>query len=383
MIKSMNKFEKAQEILKEIDGDGWLIICVEDSDVNSRFMLGIGSHARHYIYVGVDGNHKVIAVEMEAPMIKRSLKNKGVNAKVVSYNSMKVLVDLLGPLINKPRIALNFGENILNPEGTAFADYIRAGDYLSMKTLAPQTEFISAAPIIDRLRSVKSPDELKDLRNVCKATIELLETFPNWVKVGMTENEVKAKLEYEYMKLGKPSFGAIVATGAHSADPHHNTSMKKIEPGVLLIDTGLQIDEMCSDITWTFWVGKKPEKEFTDAYNALYESKEVAHKFFTDGTPNNVPAKKCREYLAEKGYDHEKLFFHGYGHSLGFEAHDIGGRISWKVPDNFKLKENMVYTSEPGLYWADKWGIRLEDDIIIGKNKCEQVTYNSKDPILI
>ncbi len=383
MIKNMNKFEKAQQVLEEIDGDGWLIICVEDSDVNSRFMLGVESHARHYIYVGADGNHKIIAVEMEAPMIKRSLKNKGVNAKVVSYNSMKDLVDLLGSLINKPRIALNFGEDILNPEGTAFADYIRAGDYLSMKTLAPQTEFISAAPIIDRLRSVKSSEELKDLRNVCKATIELLETFPNWVKVGMTENEVKAKLEYEYMKLGKPSFGAIIATGAHSADPHHNTSMKKIEPGVLLIDTGLQIDEMCSDITWTFWVGKKPVKEFTYAYKALFESKEVAHKFFTDGTPNNVPAKKCREYLAEKGYDHEKLFFHGYGHSLGFEAHDIGGRISWKVPDNFKLKENMVYTSEPGLYWVEKWGIRLEDDIIVGKDKCEQVTYNPKDPILI
>jgi len=383
MIKNMNKFEKAQQVLEEIDGDGWLIICVEDSDVNSRFMLGVESHARHYIYVGADGNHKVIAVEMEAPMIKRSLKNKGVNAKVVSYNSMKDLVNLLGSLINKPRIALNFGEDILNPGGTAFADYIRAGDYLSMKTLAPQTEFISAAPIIDRLRSVKSPEELKDLRNVCKATIELLETFPNWVKVGMTENEVKAKLEYEYMKLGKPSFGAIIATGAHSADPHHNTSMKKIELGVLLIDTGLQIDEMCSDITWTFWVGKKPVEEFTYAYKALFESKEVAHKFFTDGTPNNVPAKKCREYLAKKGYDHETLFFHGYGHSLGFEAHDIGGRISWKVPDNFKLKENMVYTSEPGLYWVEKWGIRLEDDIIVGKDKCEQVTYNSKDPILI
>ena len=383
MIRTMNKFEKAQQVLKEIGGDGWLIICVEDSDANSRFMLGVESHARHYIYVGADGNHKVIAVEMEAPMIKRSLKNKGVNANVVPYNSMKGLVDLLGSLINKPRIALNFGEDILNPEGTAFADHIRAGDYLSMKTLAPQTEFISAAPIIDKLRSVKSPEELKDLRNVCKATIELLETLPNWVKVGMTEKEVKAKLEYEYMKLGKPSFGAIVATGAHSADPHHNTSMKKIEPGVLLVDTGLQIDEMCSDITWTFWVGKKPVKEFTYAYKALFESKEVAHKFFTDGTQNNVPAKKCREYLAEKGYDHEKLFFHGYGHSLGFEAHDIGGRISWKVPDSFKLKENMVYTSEPGLYWVEKWGIRLEDDIIIGKDKCELVTYNSKDPILI
>ena len=383
MIRNMNKFEKAQNILQEIKGDGWLIICVEDSDVNSKFMLGVASHARHYVYIGADGNHKVISVEMEAPMIARSLKDKGVKAEVVSYNSMSELKNLLSSLINKPRIALNIGEDILSPNGTAFADQIRAGDYFSMKKLAPQTEFISAAHIIDRLRSVKSSAELKDLRSVCKATLELLETFPDWVKIGMTEKEVKAKLEYEYMKLGKPSFPAIVANGTHSADPHHNTSSKKIQPGVLLVDTGLQMDEMCSDITWTFWIGDKPMKEFIDAYKVLFESKEIAHKYFIDGIPTNLPAKKCREYLAEKGYDHEKLFFHGYGHSLGFEAHDIGGRISWNVPDNIKLKENMVYTSEPGLYWPDKWGIRLEDDVIIGKDKCEKVTYNPKDPLLI
>ena len=288
----MNKFEKAQSVLKEINGDGWLIICVEDSDINSRFMLGVASHARHYVYVGADGKHKVISVEMEAPMIARSLKNKGINAEVISYNSASQLTNLLSSLVNKPRIALNIGEDILSPESTAFADQIRAGDYFSVKKLAPKTEFISAAPIIERLRSVKSSEELEDLRNVCKATLELLEQIPDWIKVGMTENEVKAKLEYEYMKLGKPSFPAIVGTGAHSADPHHNTSMKKIESGVLLIDTGLQIFEMCSDITWTFWVGGKPEEEFVTAYKALFESKEIAHEFFTDGTPNNLPAKK-------------------------------------------------------------------------------------------
>ncbi|MFX0020032.1 MAG: M24 family metallopeptidase, partial [Candidatus Hermodarchaeota archaeon] len=96
-----------------------------------------------------------------------------------------------------------------------------------------------------------------------------------------------------------------------------------------------------------------------------------------------LPARKCREYLAEKGYDHEKLFFHGLGHSLGFEAHDIGARINKSIPETHTLKENMVYTNEPGLYWKSEWGLRLEDDVIIGKTKCEQVTYNPEDPILI
>ena len=379
----MNKFEKAQKILKELNGDGWLIVCNEDSDVNSRFLLEVESHARHYIYVAANGEHRILAAQMEAPMINRSLKNNGVHASVDSYNSLEDLKSKLSLIVNKKRIALNFGENLFTQKGTAYADLIRAGDYFSLKNIAPQTEFFSAAPIIYDLRCVKFQEDLKDIRNVCKATIEILESLPDNIKLGMTEKDVKTEIECKYMKLGRPSFSAIVGSGAHAADPHHNTSTKKIESGVLLIDTGLQIDQMCSDITWTFWVGNKPSDEFIKAYSALYESKEIANNFLIDNTPNCIPAKKCREYLADEGYDHEKLFFHGFGHSLGFEAHDIGARISWKVSDDFILKENMVYTSEPGLYWKEKWGVRLEDDIVIGKEKCEKLTYNHKEPITI
>ncbi len=378
----MNKFEKATQYLQELDVDGWLIVCNEDSDVNSPFMLGVHSHARHYVYVDANGQHEVIAVQMEAPMIKKALEKKGINVNVQSYNSLSNLEAILARILTKSRIALNYGENVLEAEGTAYADYLRAGDYTALQKLGPKTEFISAAPIIYKLRSVKSSEELKDLRNTCKATMELLVDIPSLVEVGMTENEVRANLEYEYMKIGKPAFPSIVATGPHSADPHHNTSSKKIEPGVLLIDTGLKIDEMCSDITWTYYVGK-PTEEFEKAYFTLYESKKIANKYMIDGSPNYLPGVKCRESLAKDGYDHEKLFFHGLGHSLGFEAHDIGERMSWKVPKHFKLKENMVYTNEPGLYWEDKWGIRLEDDIIIGKEKCELVTQVPKDPLLI
>ena len=379
----MNKFQKAQKVLQELNGDGWLIVCKDDSDVHSHFLLGVKSHARHYIYVATDGNHKIFSVEMEAPMIERSLRNKGINAEVIVYKTTDELIDLLTGLLDRKRIALNFGENVLRETGTQYADYIYAGDYFSIKEIVPETEIISAAPIIYELRSVKSKEELDDFRNVCKANIEILENIPNWVKIGMTEREVKAKLEYEYMKIGRPSFDAIVGSGVHSADPHHNTSNKKIEPGVLLIDTGLQIDQMCSDITWTFWVGKNPSEDFKKAYDILYECKEVANDYYIDGTPNNLPARKCREYLAKKGIDHEKLFFHGLGHAIGFEVHGIGARINWKMPDEYILKENMVYTNEPGLYWIDKWGVRLEDDIIIGKEKCELLTYVPKDPILI
>jgi Xaa-Pro aminopeptidase len=199
----------------------------------------------------------------------------------------------------------------------------------------------------------------------------------------MTEKEVKAKLEYEYMKQGEVAFNTIVGSNEHSADPHHNTSDKKIEPGVLLIDSGMRIDEMCSDITWTYWVKGEPTEKFEKAYKALYNSKKVANKYYTDGTINNIPANECRKVLEEYGYDHKKLFFHGLGHALGFQPHDVGARISWSVSDDYTLRENMVYSNEPGLYWQGEFGLRLEDDVIIGKDKCEQVTYNPKEPLII
>lgn len=379
----MNKFEKAQQVLRDIDADGWLIACNEDNDIHSSFMLGVESHARHYVFINASGDHYILATQMEAPMIKKSLKEKGIDAKVDSYAKAEEIAEKLTPILSKKTIALDYGENILETNTTAYADYITLGEYFTLKDLVPDSTFISASPLIYELRSVKSSENLKDLRNVCKATLEILETVPDWVKVGMTEKEVKAKLEYEYMKQGEVAFNTIVATNEHSADPHHNTSDKKIEPGVLLIDSGMKIDEMCSDITWTYWVKGEPSKRFQKAYKALYDSKKVANKYYTDGTINNVPANECRKVLGEIGYDHEKLFFHGLGHALGFQPHDVGARISWSVSDNYTLKENMVYSNEPGLYWQGEFGIRLEDDIIIGKDKCEQVTYNPKDPLII
>jgi Xaa-Pro aminopeptidase len=379
----MNKFEKAQQILRKINADGWLIVCNEDNDIHSRYLLGVASHALHAIFIAADGDHKVLPVVMEANMVKNSLKNKGVDADVIPFNTVREFVEKLKLLINKPKIALDIGENIFEETTTSYADYLPVGTHLALKKLAPNTEYISAAPIIYALRSVKSTEELKDLRNVCKATMEFLELVPDFAKKGMTEREVMAKLEYEYAKVGKPAFPAIVGTGKHSADPHHNTSNEKIKAGPLLIDTGLQIDDMCSDITWTYWVEGNPSEEFMNAYTALYQSKEIANNFYTDGTSSRIPSLKCRESIAKNGYDHEKLFFHGLGHALGFEAHDVGPRVSWKAPDNTPLKENMVYTNEPGLYWIGKWGIRLEDDVIVGKDKCEQVTKVPKDPIII
>ncbi|NMC03804.1 MAG: aminopeptidase P family protein [Candidatus Lokiarchaeota archaeon] len=377
----MNKFDKAAGLLKQHGIDGWLISCNEDSDMHSHYFLGIKSHARHFLLIDANGKHQIIAVLMEAPMIKKALDAMNVQASVRAFNKTEEMIGFLKELLARPTIAVNYGEDALQT-GTSFADHIRAGELESLKKIAPGTRFVSAANLITGMRSVKTPGELETLRENVKMTMEIFEGIPGWVKVGMTEQEVMAKLHYEFLKIGEPSFEAIVATGENAADPHHNSSHKKIAPGAFLVDAGLRRDQMCSDITWTYWIGGKPPQEFLDAYHALYEAKKVANQHMRAGSPTIRPDLECRKHLESMGYDHKKLFIHGLGHALGYETHDVGPRVSSAAPAGAIFEERMVYSNEPGLYWQGKWGLRLEDDIIIKDGDCEQVSYNHPDPIV-
>ncbi|MFX0098843.1 MAG: M24 family metallopeptidase [Candidatus Hodarchaeota archaeon] len=377
----MNKFQRAAKLLQQEGMDAWLIICNEDSDIHSPYFLGIKSHAMHFIFIDSKGQHEILAVQMEAPMIKKTLDNAGVKASVKYYSGGKELIEMLTDLLQKPRIAVNYGENSLL-SGTTYADYLKVGELESLKKIAPGTEFISAANLIFQLRSVKSSEEIKVLRENAKITIEVLEGVPDWVKVGMTEKEVEARISYEYLKVGEPAFDTIVATCENSADPHHNSSKKKIQEGALLIDTGVRSNQVRSDVTWTFWAGGKPPEDFTRAYYALYESKKVATQYMKENNPMNLPGIKCREFLQKQGYNHEKLFIHGLGHALGYEVHDIGYRMSWKSPADKLFLKNSVYTNEPGLYWPGKYGLRLEDDILVAEEP-ELLTYNPPEPLII
>ena len=378
----MDKFTKAAGLLQVHGIDGWLIACNEDSDIHSTYFLGLKSHARHFILVDANGDHQIIAVEMEAPMIQKAIDEMNASVAVRAFKSNDEMIEFLKEMLAKPRIAVNYGEDSLQ-QPTAQADYIKAGELQSLRAIAPDTKFISAIDLILEMRAQKTPEELDALRESVKITLEILEDIPNWVTIGMTEREVMAKLHYEYFKIGEPSFEAIVGSCENSADPHHNSSDRKISHGAFLVDTGLRRNQMSSDITWTYWIGGTPPGEFLDAYHVLMEAKKIANKYMTAGGITTVPDEKCREYLAEMGYDHKKLFNHGLGHALGYETHDIGPRASSSAaPKNAIFPENAVYTNEPGLYWQGKWGIRLEDDIIITNGDCEQVSYNHEDPIV-
>ena len=113
------------------------------------------------------------------------------------------------------------------------------------------------------------------------------------------------------------------------------------------------------------------------------ENDKASFKTIKPGVKANVPDQIIRKMFTENGYDHVKLYNHGLGHALGYVVHDVGVGLSARMPDDVVLKEGMVITHEPGLYWQGKWGIRLEDNFVVTKDGMELFTYCPKDPLII
>lgn len=377
-------FDRAAAVLRRLGIDAWIIACNEGSDIHSPYMLGVKSHARHFIRVDSRGKHAILATEMEAGMIRQAMARRGEPVDVIPYVTGEEMLGHVRRLLAGPVIAANYAEDPLE-RSTGFADHVKAGELANLRKLAPAgTSLVSAAGLIFELRSRKTTAELAAHREAVRITMEILEGLPGWVTAGMTEKEVAARIDHEFSRLGEVAFDTIVATGAHSADPHHNSSTAKIKPGPLLVDAGMRLDHACcSDLTWTYWLGGEPDPDFVAAYTALRRAKDVATGFMRAGVETRVPDMKCREALAEDGYDHERLYIHGLGHAIGYEVHDVGSRVSWRAPAGHVFVEDTIYSNEPGLYWEGKWGIRLEDDVIITSGGCDQVSRVPGDPLVI
>ena len=158
------------------------------------------------------------------------------------------------------------------------------------------------------------------------------------------------------------SFRPIVGFGANSAIPHHQNTDKKFKKGdVVLVDMGFIYGGYCSDMTRTFFT-KKPSDLEAQIYNTVLKAQEAAIKHMKIGNTGGDCDKIARDIIAKAGYG--KNFGHSLGHGIGLEVHE-----SPNVGPNSKdkLVEHCVITSEPGIYLAGQFGVRIEDMIHVTK----------------
>lgn len=252
-------------------------------------------------------------------------------------------------------------------------------EFINLREKLPEVEFKSLE--LDDLRQIKDLAEISLIRRACEIGDKAFAEILNFIKVGITEREVAAELEYLMRKFGaeKNSFDTIVASGIRGSLPHGIASDKKISAGEFVtMDFGAIYGGYCSDMTRTIFVGKASERQ-KKIYNAVLDAQVYGLEIIKIGKSGKEIDSAVRTKLeqAELG----KYFTHSLGHSLGIEIHEEP-RLS-KLSTCESLEENMLVTDEPGIYIPKVGGIRIEDTVLITKAGAESLTRSPKNLIEI
>ncbi len=235
-------------------------------------------------------------------------------------------------------------------------------------------------PVIEKLRMIKSKDEIARIRKSVLTNSEAFEKTVKSIRLGVSESSIAAELEFQMRRLGaeKAAFETIVAVGPRSALPHARPGSQAVRVDeLLLVDMGSCQNGYMSDMTRTLFCGK-PSRRIRNMYGAVLKSQLAAIAAVKAGATAGQVDRKAREVLESEGLG--KQFVHSTGHGLGLEIHEpprIGRR------DKTRLEAGMVITIEPGAYIQGFGGIRIEDTVLVTKNGCEILTPTSKELMLL
>lgn len=231
-----------------------------------------------------------------------------------------------------------------------------------------------------KVRAVKDNYEIQTIRDNLVLSDEGFIYLMNKIKPGMREYEVAAELEYylRYKGADGVSFPTIIASGYRSSIPHARASSKVIQNNEpIVIDFGIKKHAYCTDTTRTVFLGK-PTQEFVDTYKVVLEALNEGISCIKDGVSTSYVNSKVREVISKYGLG--DYFIHSTGHGVGLEIHEAPILDS---SNDEVLKEGMVVTIEPGIYIPGKFGVRIENMVLVKKGSCEVLTMLSTDLLVL
>ncbi len=226
------------------------------------------------------------------------------------------------------------------------------------------------------LRAVKEPREVDAIRSAQAITDAAFEHIRGVIRVGMTQRELAAELEYFMKRNGADSlaFSTIAISGPDTSKPHGVPCDRRIERGdFVTMDYGAKKNGYCSDMTRTVAVGE-PSAEMLKVYDTVYKAQTEAMKVAKAGMVGRDLDAVAREIIYSAGY--EGCFGHSLGHSLGLEIHESpNASPSYDKP----LPVGTIVTIEPGIYIAGKFGVRIENMVLLGESGCENLTASARE----
>jgi Xaa-Pro aminopeptidase len=200
------------------------------------------------------------------------------------------------------------------------------------------------------------------------------------IKPGMTELEISAEISYLHKKHGahNDAFDVIVASGVRGSLPHGTATSKTIENGEFItLDFGCVVDGYHSDMTRTICIGT-PTAEMKKIYRIVLDAQQKASDAVRSGISSKKIDEIARKHIQSRGYG--KYFGHSVGHGVGLEIHELP-RVAPKSKE--RLTTGNVITIEPGIYIPKKFGVRIEDTVVVRERGCEVLTGSPKELIII
>jgi Xaa-Pro aminopeptidase len=241
-------------------------------------------------------------------------------------------------------------------------------------------ELLPSLDILSTLRASKSEEEIACMIRAQRISeAALAETLP-LIKPGMTEKEVAAELVYRMLRHGSEgnSFDPIVVTGKKTSMPHGVPGDEVIREGdFVTMDFGSLSGGYCSDMTRTVAVGSATE-EMKNIYAIVLKAQLAGIAAARAGIPGKVIDGAARKVIEDAGYG--PYFGHGFGHSLGLDIHEAPNA---NPRGEALMAENDVCSAEPGIYLPGRFGVRIEDVMVLRADGAEVITKAPKDELII
>ncbi|MDR0292205.1 MAG: M24 family metallopeptidase [Elusimicrobium sp.] len=238
-------------------------------------------------------------------------------------------------------------------------EFFAAGEILKAAGVQPAADVTAAA------RAIKTQTEIKFISRACNITYRAYKYVRPRIKTGMTEAAVARMLENFMMNAGaeKDAFGAIVAFGKNAASPHHTRGQTKLKAqDAVLLDFGCVCNGCYSDMTRSWWHGGGEPAEYKKIWKIVEAAQRAALKKIKTGLPAKEADKISRDIIAAAGYGN---MVHSLGHGVGLNIHEAP---SLSPRSEEILRADQVFTVEPGIYLPGKYGVRLEETVLLEKS---------------
>jgi Xaa-Pro aminopeptidase len=246
----------------------------------------------------------------------------------------------------------------------AISDRTWATFVLQLQAALPDARWTLASAVTGPLRAVKDAEEVDALARAGAAADKVAEQLLAGAipLVGRTEAEVSRDIGDRLVAEGHARVNfAIVASGANSASPHHEPGDRRIEQGEAVVcDFGGMLDGYCSDITRTVFTGT-PTDEFREVYETVRAAQDAGVAAAARGTTAETVDGVARQMIAAAGYG--ECFIHRTGHGIGMEEHEEPYLVQGNTTP---LTEGNAFSVEPGVYLPDRFGVRIEDIVVVG-----------------